>query len=846
MKKRLVVGILAHVDAGKTTLSEAFLYTAGKLRKLGRVDHGDAFLDTDEVERERGITIYSKEARFEVGDTEIVLADTPGHVDFSAETERVLQVLDCAVLVVSATDGVQAHTRTLSKLLDRYGVPTFIFVNKTDLPFAGEQAVADGIRKDLGESATPFFSGENERTRAERLALFSEKLLEKYTEDGTTDESELTRLISKRKLIPVFFGSARTADGVGAFLNALVSLAPRPVYDPDVFGARIFKIAHDGNVRLTFMKITGGALNVRDVVKYDGKTEKAAQIRLYSGNTFRQTDRAEAGDICAVIGLTSTRAGQGLGAEEDGESPTLEPVLTYRVILPENCPERLFFPKLTELSEEDPSLRPVWNEELQELQVRLMGDVQTEILTRKIRDRFGVEVSFGEGRILYKETVASAVEGVGHFEPLRHYAEVHLLIEPLPRGSGIVTDSVCPTDELASNWQNLVDSVLNETQLRGVLIGAPLTDVKITLLSGRSHPKHTEGGDFREATLRALRQGLMCARSVLLEPYYAYRLTVPSTAAGRAIHDLQMRRAEFRQEAGEEGFSVFSGRAPVGRLAGYAREVATYSGGNGSFSCVYDGDDPCGNIDEVIEAYGYNAEADMNLPPNSVFCAHGAGFVVPWNKVREYMHLPAAYRPTTPLPSPRAVAKAHRLSDAQLEAIMERTYGPMKRRSYSEKRVLTAERTFEPRPETTKLIVDGYNVVFAWDFLSEIAESDLDHARDKLIDILKNYAAYTKTDVTVVFDGYRVPSNAGSETSEGGVTVIYTPQGQTADACMEKLMHGPGPDRTLRVVTSDRLVQLAAIHSGVFRLSAREFLEEIRRIDAEITAFIKKLEKENA
>ena len=845
VKRKLVVGILAHVDAGKTTLSEAFLYAAGKLRKRGRVDHGDAFLDTDEVERERGITIYSKEARFEIGDTEIILADTPGHVDFSAETERVLQVLDCAVLIVSATDGVQAHTRTLAKLLDKYGVPTFIFVNKTDLPFAGEAAVAEDIRKNLGDATAPFFTGESDETRAERLALFSEKLLEKFTSDGTTDTGELTRLTAQRKLIPVFFGSARTTDGVEEFLNALVTLAPRPEYPTDVFGARVFKIAHDGNVRLTYMKITGGTLNVRDAVKYDGREEKAAQIRLYSGNNFTQTDNAYAGDICAVIGLTATYAGQGLGAEEDGETPLLEPVLTYKVILPNDCPPRLFYPKLLELSEEDPSLRPVWSEELQELQVRLMGEVQTEILTRKIKDRFGVDVAFGEGRILYKETIAAPVEGVGHFEPLKHYAEVHLLLEPLPRGTGLVTDTVCPTDELASNWQNLVDTVLNETQLRGVLVGAPLTDIKITLLTGRSHPKHTEGGDFREATLRALRQGLMSTRSVLLEPFYAYRLSVPSSSAGRAIHDLQMRHAEFVQETDDNGFAVFTGRAPVAKLSGYAKEVAAYSGGNGSFSCVYDGDGECENAEEVIAESGYKPEADMQLPPHSVFCAHGAGFVVPWNKVREYMDLPAAYRPTVPLPSPRSVARAHRLSDAQLEEIMNRTYGPIKRRSYAEKRIFTAERKFEPRPETTKLIVDGYNVIFAWDFLAELAQRDLDHARDKLIDILKNYAAYTKTEVTAVFDGYRVPSNAGSEATDDGVTVIYTPQGQTADACMEKLMHGLGPDHTLRVVTSDKLVQFAAIHSGVFRLSAREFLEEIKRIDAEITAFIKKLEKEN-
>lgn len=507
VKRKLVVGILAHVDAGKTTLSEAFLYASGKLRRRGRVDHGDAFLDTDEVERERGITIYSKEARFDVGDTEVILADTPGHVDFSAETERVLQVLDCAVLLVSATDGVQAHTRTLAKLLDKYDVPTFIFVNKTDLPFEGEEAVAEDIRRNLGEATAPFFTGETADARAERLALFSEKLLERFSADGTTDKCELTRLIAQRKLIPVFFGSARTTDGVADFLTEAVALAPRPSYPKDEFGARVFKIMHSGNVRLTYMKITGGALNVRDTVKYDGKEEKAAQIRLYSGNSFTQTDRVEAGDICAVIGLSGTRAGQGLGAEEDGESPLLEPVLTYKVILPSDCPPRLFYPKLLELSEEDPSLRPVWSEELQELQVRLMGEVQTEILTRKIKDRFGVSVIFGEGCILYKETVSSPVEGVGHFEPLKHYAEVHLLIEPLPRGTGIVTDTVCPTDELASNWQNLVDTVLNETQLRGTLIGAPLTDVKITLLSGRSHPKHTEGGDFREATLRALQIG---------------------------------------------------------------------------------------------------------------------------------------------------------------------------------------------------------------------------------------------------------------------------------------------------------------------------------------------------
>lgn len=849
MTDRLVVGIFAHVDVGKTTLSEAFLYTAGSIRAPGRVDHGDTYLDTDAVERERGITVCAKEARLTVGETEIILVDTPGHVDFSAEAERAMCIPDCAILLISATDGVQPHTRTLWDLLRKNGIPTFLFVNKTDLPHPGEAALAAQIREELCADAFPFFPREAPNARAERMALLSERMLETYTKSGTADSGEVSRLIADGALFPVFFGSARTLDGVRELLDALRELAPRPVY-PDRFGALVYRIAYEGNLRMTFLKITGGTLSVRDTVLCDGTAEKVSIIRQYSGVHARPAERVEAGDVCAVAGLSRTRIGQGLGDAASAQPPLIRPVLCYRLILPDGCPEKPFYQKLLLLAQEDPTLCPVWSEELGQIQVQLMGEVQTEVLARRIFDRFGVRVTFGESGILYRETVASAVEGIGHFEPLRHYAEVHLLLEPLPPGSGIVTDTVCPTQMLESHWQNAVLDCLTSARLRGVLTGAPLTDVRITLLSGRAHPKHTDGGDFREATLRAVRQGLMSTQCILLEPYYRYRLSLPAALVGRAIHDLQLRHATFTQSPGTPGTAVLTGRAPVACLAGYTRELAAYSSGAGVLSCLPDGDSPCHNAEEVIGAAGYDPAADTGQPPHSVFCAHGAGFIVSFDRVRDYMHLPPAYRPALPLADARSavrkVRQSSRADDDELERIMLRACGPIKRRAYRDPHRLTVNGTptvYTQRP--VRLLIDGYNVIFAWDFLSDIAAEDLARARTALTDLLCNYAAFTGADVLLVFDAYRVPMNAGRTEEVDGIRVVYTAEGETADAYLEKYMHLAGPDYTLRLVTSDRLIQFSAVHAGVLRMSAREFLYEIQRIDLEIRARIQKLEKEN-
>ncbi len=847
MQDRLILGIFAHVDTGKTTLSEALLYTAGAIRAQGKVDAGNTYLDTDPLERERGITIFSKEARFCSGETEFVLVDTPGHVDFSAEAERALQIPDCAILLIGATDGVRPHTRTLFRLLRQNGVPTFFFVNKTDLPNAGKDAILCDIQKQLTPDAFPFYSispNETENARAERLALLSEQMLEYYTETGGINLPELTRLIAEGAVFPTFFGSARTRDGVPALLQALTALAPRPVY-PDAFGAKVYKILYDGSTRLTLMKVVGGRLAARDSISCGGTQEKVTQILHLSGVRRTQVDQVEAGDVCAVAGLSHTYAGQGLGFAADLPAPLSDPILTYRLLLPPTCAPAQFYPKLRRLAEEDPSLHPVWSEETQELQVCLAGEIQAEILARRIHNSYGTTVAFGEGQILYRETVCTPTEGVGHFEPLRHYAEVHLLLQPLPVGSGIALDSVCPREQLAAHWQNLILECLQTTALRGVLIGAPVTDIKITLLSGRAHPKHTDGGDFREATLRALRQGLMRASCTLLEPYYRYRLSLPAALLGRAIHDLERRHATFVQEEGTDEYAVLSGRAPVACLRGYAREVAAYSGGKGSLTCTPDGNAPCHNAAEIIAERKYSPEADLLFPPHSVFCSHGAGVVVPWNQVHAHMHLPFSYRPKPPLSSPRTLAKTHSLSDEQLEQIMLRTYGPIRRRTYTEPRQMTVNgKAVPPKPRYPALLIDGYNVIFAWDFLAEVAEEDIARAREMLIDLLCNYAAYTKTKISVVFDAYRVPMNRGHEETVNGISVLYTAQGETADAYIEKHMYHVGPDLSLRVVTSDRLIQFSAVHSGILRLSAREFWDEIQRIDLEITAQIRKIAAE--
>ncbi|MBQ8508437.1 MAG: TetM/TetW/TetO/TetS family tetracycline resistance ribosomal protection protein [Clostridia bacterium] len=844
MRKRLVIGILAHVDAGKTTLSEGLLYLSGKIRKLGRVDHRDTYLDTNPMERERGITIFSKQARFSTDGMDVVLLDTPGHTDFSAEAERTLQVLDYAILVISGTDGVQNHTLTLWQLLRTYRVPTFLFINKTDLPNDGEAALAEQLQKKLDTACFPFFTGEDRAARDERLAMADETLLDAYLSDGAVPDDAIAGLVASRRLFPCFFGSALRLTGVTEFLAALETLTLSPDY-PAGFGARVYKIAYDSGSRLTYMKITGGSLRVREEIL---PGEKAAQIRLYSGDKFTQADEVSAGDVCAVIGLSATYAGQGLGCEADAERPLLEPVLTYRLLLPDDCDVRLFYPKLKQLEEEDPALHLVWQEELREIHAQLMGDVQIDVLKRLIHERFGIDIEVDAGQILYKETIAEAVEGVGHFEPLRHYAEVHLAIEPLPEGSGIILDSRCSENSLDGSWQRLILGSLGEKVHRGVLTGAPLTDVKLTLLAGRASLKHTDGGDFREAAWRAVRQGLMSTKSILLEPYYRYRLEVPTACTGRAISDLQTRFADFTLSNSDDGETAFlAGRAPVSEMRDYMREVIAYTRGAGRLFCTFDGYSPCHNQDEIVAAAGYMPERDVENTPHSVFCAHGAGFVVPWDKVRDYMHIDSGYgKPSADsenelLPSPKAIAHTYHLDDNELEAIMLREFGPMRRRQYKEPVRVEANRKDKPMKHRRRmLLVDGYNVIFQWDSLKRIAEGNLEHARDQLMDMLSNYVAFTKTEVTLVFDAYGQEDSLAREIQRDGYKVVYTAKNETADAYIERVMHELGPDHDIRVVTSDRLIQLSAVHAGISRMSAREFEIEVTRISAEITDFILK------
>lgn len=859
--KRAVVGILAHVDAGKTTLSEAMLYLSGKLRRLGRVDHRDTFLDTNPMERERGITIFSKQARLSVGETDFVLLDTPGHTDFSAEAERSLAVLDYAILVISATEGIQNHTLTLWQLLRTYRIPTFIFVNKTDIAIHRLPDIAATLQAKLDPGCLPLYVADTEAERAERLAMADESLLEFYLETGELDEAAFAGLITARQVFPCFFGSALRLDGIEEFLRALDRLTLAPIYG-DEFGARVYKIAYESTgTRLTYLKLTGGSLSVRKELCYlapDGTPvrEKIAQIRLYSGEKYDQVDRAFAGDICTVIGLSATAAGMGLGSESDAERPVLEPVLSYRLCLPDGCDPVLYYPRFKQLEEEDPALHLRWDEHHGDIYAGLMGEVQIEVLTARIAERFGIPVTVDAGRIIYRETIASAVEGVGHFEPLRHYAEVHLWLEPLPTGSGLVFDTRCPEDSLERNWQRLILTHLGERTHRGVLTGAPLTDVKITLLCGRAHLKHTDGGDFREATGRAVRQGLMTARSVLLEPFYRYRLTLPAEFIGRGMADMQARAATVTLEEGDGEEAVLSGRVPVAGMRDYLREMLSYTRGRGRLWCTFDGYAPCQNQDEIVASIGYSPENDLENPPHSVFCAHGAGFTVPWNEVRDHMHLdsgilraqtagsvPALDEPL--LPSPKTIARSYDLDDDELEAIMLRTFGPVKRRQYAPPRVVVGPRKEKAaKPKADALIIDGYNVIFAWDFLKSMAEASLDGARDMLLSILDNYVAYTHAAVTVVFDAYNVERGQGHEEVRNGYTVVFTAEDETADTYIERLMHRLEPDHNLRVVTSDRLIQLSAVHAGVLRLSAREFEEEIVRISAEITAFIRKLEAE--
>lgn len=847
--KKTVVGIIAHVDAGKTTLTEAMLYAAGKIKKQGRVDKRNTFLDTHELERERGITIFSKTARMEYGDGEMILLDTPGHVDFSAETERVLSVLDCAVLVISGSEGVQAHTTTLWSLLRKHRIPTFVFVTKMDLVGSDRNAVMRDIVMSFGSEAVDYDSPD----RDEHIALLDDGLFDKYLESGEVEKEESARLVGECKLFPCYFGSGLKLDGVEMLLDGLDSLMPEKEYG-DGFAAKVYKIGHDnlGN-RLTYMRITGGTLSNRQLLEYTVNEEKISEkvsgIRLYSGVKFESVDSVGAGDICAVTGLSKTYAGEGLGEASGDGKPSLVPVLSYRLQLPKEVSPVTFLPKLRELEEEEPLLGIVWNERFGEIDAHIMGQVQTEVLVRLIADRFGVDVEFTDGRIMYMETISDSVEGVGHFEPLRHYAEVHLMLEPGERGSGLVFDSDCSENLLDTNWQRLIMTHLEEKTHLGVMTGSPITDMKITIVSGRAHLKHTQGGDFRESTYRAVRQGLMTLRergaTVLLEPYYSFRLEMSGEYVGRAISDITAKYGTVDEHDVNEEVSVLRGRVPVSELGDYAGEVASYTHGKGKLSLQFEGYYPCHNTEDVLAEYAYEPTADLDNTPDSVFCSHGAGFVVPWNEVPSYMHIEARKiaqaAEDAPISEPRVIQQNIDIDDRELEAIMEREFGPIRRPVYSEPRKMVIVNERPQKKKRSLYIVDGYNVIFAWDELSAIAQYDLEGAREQLCSILANYKAFTGRDIILVFDAYNVKGAVRRKLDYKGVTVVYTKEDELGDTYIEKLVYEIGEDHSVRVVTSDGMIQLQALRSGVLRMSAREFREEVLANDAEIDKILKKL-----
>ena len=855
MKKKLTIGILAHVDAGKTTLGEALLYISGRIRTLGRVDHKNTYLDTNAIERERGITIFSKQARFSSENCDFILLDTPGHVDFSAETERTLALLDYAILVISGPEGIQNHTRTLWQLLEFYSVPTFIFVNKCDIAIKLKEEIEEEISSSLSEFCCGFYSDESKSELDERLAYKNEAFMEQFLEGEEIDDTDVSRLIAERRLFPCIFGSALRMQGIDHLLEVIDKYTMSPLYDGEKFGAKIYKIARASSTRLTYMKVTSGTLTARDEITYlteDGRavTEKIAQLRLYSGEKFEQVDRVEAGEICAAVGLSATYIGQGLGVEADAQKPIIEPVLSYAIKLPEGCDVRLFFPKLKELEEEEPSLHLYWNEELSQIEARLMGEIQIDLLKRLISDRFSIACEFDTGRILYKEKVSKKVIGVGHFEPLRHYAEVQLLLEPQPKGTGLIFDTRLPENSLNLNWQRLILTHLYEKNHRGTKIGASLTDTKITLVAGRAHLKHTEGGDFREATYRAVRHGLMKADCTLLEPYYRFRLELPAAFVGRAMSDLQGRSAEFEIENSNESTATICGRAPVACLHDYTRELISYTRGEGRIFCTSDGYEPCHNADEVIAEIGYDPEGDLENSPHSVFCAHGAGFVVPWQEVDSYKHIELEVSlPTAEavIPTVKTLARKYSLSDEELEAIMLREFGPIKRRKYTEPKVIKAEKksAHVPKkaltPQKRMVIIDGYNLIYSWDDLKATADFSLEKAREELMDILSNYVAFTKTELVLVFDAYLVKDGEGSDFIKDGYRVVYTKADQTADAFIEKMMFELGPNYDIKMVTDDRLLQFSAVHSGIFRMTSKEFRDEVTKVGNEITMFVQKL-----
>lgn len=889
--KKLVIGILAHVDAGKTTLSEELLYLCGEIRKIGRVDHGDAFLDTYELEKERGITIFSKQALLKTENMEVTLLDTPGHVDFSAEMERTLQVLDYAILVINGMDGVQSHTMTLWRLLERYQIPTFLFVNKMDQQGTDHDALLNDLKQHLHENCVDF--GRTQDTdygmyeltpeQLENIAVCEEDILETYLETGIVEDRDIARLIIQRKIFPCYFGSALKEKGVKDFWNGVQKYAAEPER-PTEFGAKVFKIARDeqGN-RLTYMKITGGSLKVKTLLSSNSNgqslpgrkaeeaawEEKADQIRLYSGAKYELTSEAEAGTVCAVTGLTRTYPGEGLGIEQESELPILEPVLNYQIILPDDCDPHQMLQKLRQLEEEEPQLHILWDSQFSEIHAQLMGEVQIEILKKLIWDRFHVAVEFGAGSIVYKETVAEPVEGVGHFEPLRHYAEVHLLIEPGEPGSGCQFFTACSEDVLARNWQRLILTHLEEKEHIGVLTGSPLTDVQITILTGRAHAKHTEGGDFRQATYRAVRQGLRKARNILLEPYYEFRLEVPAEMIGRAMADVQKMQGTFDAPEVEGETAILKGTAAVAQMRDYQKEVVSYTHGTGKLFCSLKGYAPCKNQDEVVQNIGYDPEADLENPTGSVFCAHGAGFVVPWDQVEDYMHLQSGvdmdeldseswYEDVESAQNPGTAVDNANISgnisgkngkfsysgsyeeEEELQAIFERTFGPMKRdRTAFQKKTVhsstpaTRYRAGKPRQEEY-LLVDGYNIIFSWEELNELAKENIHAACDKLMDILSNYQGYRKCTLILVFDAYKVEGHAEEVIPYHNIYVVYTKEAETADQYIEKTVHRIGRQYQVTVATSDGLEQVIIMGQGAHRISARGLKKEIE--DTEKTA----------
>ena len=872
-EKQITMGILAHVDAGKTTLSEGILYTCKAIRKLGRVDHQDAFLDTNTLERNRGITIFSKQAECTLGEFGMTFLDTPGHVDFSAEMERTLQVLDYAILVISGADGVQGHTETLWRLLSRYQIPVFLFINKMDQPGPDREALLAEVKEKLDANCVDFSADQTDEEWKEQVAVCDEQVMEAYLEGEEISREQIRQMIRERKLFPCYFGSALKMTGVEEFLDDL-KLRIRETSYPETFGAKIYKITRDNQgERLTHMKITGGTLKVKSVLSNGrpGETgegiwqEKVNQIRIYSGEKYTMVSEVKAGTVCAVTGLTATYPGQGLGSEQASDMPVLEPVLSYRIGLPTEVNVHQALLQLRQLEEEEPLLHIVWNETLGEIYAQVMGEVQIEILKSLIKERFGMAVTFDEGNIVYKETILEPVEGVGHFEPLRHYAEVHLLLEPGETGSGLIFAADCSEDVLDRNWQRLILTHLEEREHKGVLIGAPITDMKITLLTGRAHIKHTEGGDFRQATYRAVRQGLRKAKSQLLEPYYEFRLEVPSEQVGRSMTDIQKMLGEFDPPKTEGEMTVLTGSAPVVTMRDYQKEVISYTSGRGRLSCTLKGYYPCHNQEEIVEAVGYDPEADLENPTGSVFCAHGAGFVVNWDQVEDYMHVESGWNAPagqeTELEKPvtaknwKEENEKYWATEKELEEIFERTYGPIRklgeeppagrsvkgwkksRRDPLEgygKSTSDYKQKKTPDGEKEYLLVDGYNIIFAWEDLKELAAANIDGAREKLMDILCNYQGFKKCTLILVFDAYKVKGNPGSVETYHNIHVVYTKEAETADQYIEKTVHEIGRKYRVTVATSDQLEQVIILGQGGRRMSARELLEDVIEVQHQI------------